>query len=136
MRMKASALFLQPVVPKREPLPIHVYCAAPAVERTRPTAPIGDQPVRLLAAAAAAAQAELVRKERRRPHYFQGDASVETGTHFERSNAHAPDSRFFDYQVPRLRRASRRASRRDSRRASPHESRRDSCHDSGRYFAP
>ena len=44
-------------------------------------------------------QTELVRKERRRPHYFQGDASVETGTHFERSNAHAPDSRFFDYQV-------------------------------------
>lgn len=41
--------------------------------------------------------AELVRKERRRPHYFQG-ASVETGTHFERSNAHAADSRFFDYQ--------------------------------------
>lgn len=43
---------------------------------------------------------ELVRKERRRPHYFQGDSSKEnTGMYFERSNAHAADSRFFDYQA-------------------------------------
>lgn len=39
---------------------------------------------------------ELVRKERKRPHYFNNDE--ETGTHWEPANKHHPDSRFFDYQ--------------------------------------
>mmetsp|Transcript_8606 Transcript_8606/g.21506 ORF Transcript_8606/g.21506 Transcript_8606/m.21506 type:complete len:458 (-) Transcript_8606:25-1398(-) len=40
--------------------------------------------------------AELVRKERNRPHYFNNDEP--TGTHWEPANKHHPDSRFFDYQ--------------------------------------
>lgn len=38
---------------------------------------------------------ELVRKERNRPHYF--NKAKETGTCYEPRNAHASDSRFFDY---------------------------------------
>lgn len=41
--------------------------------------------------------AELIRKERARPHYFNTDS--ETGVHYEPFNKHHPDSRFFDYQV-------------------------------------
>lgn len=40
--------------------------------------------------------AELVRKERKRPHYFEG-TSV-TGTQYEKYNSHHADSKFFDYQ--------------------------------------
>lgn len=39
---------------------------------------------------------ELIRKERKRPHYFL-DESV-TGTHYEPFNSHHDDTRFFDYQ--------------------------------------
>jgi len=39
---------------------------------------------------------ELIRKERKRPHYFL-DESV-TGTHYEPFNSHHADTKFFDYQ--------------------------------------
>jgi len=40
--------------------------------------------------------AELIRKERKRPHYFEG--TDVTGTHFEKYNSHHEYSKFFDYQ--------------------------------------
>jgi len=39
---------------------------------------------------------ELVRKERKRPHYFNDDKP--TGQHYEEHNYCHPDSKFFDYQ--------------------------------------